>query len=125
MKINENSDQITVKGHIGTWYVVNKESIKDMNGTRKMVFALEHEEYGDEANPVFVDSNGEELKELEGYLCLADIEKDMKGNMWNYKNENGKCECYKCELQECIHKEAYRRMPRDVGGLGLCPKLTK
>lgn len=122
--INEKSDNITVKGHMGTWYVVAAESIKDMNGTRKMVFALEHEEFGDEANPLFVDSKGNELVELEGFLCLADIESDMRGNIWNYNNDSNKCECFKCELKDsCIHVEAFRRMPREVGGLGLCKKI--
>jgi predicted metal-binding protein len=124
MRITENACNIKVNGHIGTWYVVASESIKDMNGVRKMVFALEHEEHGDEANPLFVNSEGKELKELEGFLCLSDVEQDMKGNAWNYENRDGKCECYKCELkEECIHREAYRRMPRDVGGLALCKKL--
>jgi hypothetical protein len=67
---------------------------------------------------------GEELKELEGYLCLSDIEQDMKENAWYYENRDKKCECHKCELKEdCIHRGAYRRMPSDVGGLGLCRKL--
>lgn len=124
MRIAKNSNNIKIEGHIGTWYVVASESIKDMKGIRKMVFVLEHEEYGDEAAPIFVNSEGLELKELDGYFCLSDIETDMKGNAWNYENRDKKCECYKCELiEDCIHKEAYRRMPRDVGGLGLCKKL--
>jgi hypothetical protein len=37
-----------------------------------------------------------------------------------------RCYCPKCgEKESCIHCEAYRRMPIEVGGLGLCPKLKK
>lgn len=32
------------------------------------------------------------------------------------------CDCTECK-RECIHREAYRRMPEEVGGLGLCPNL--
>lgn len=36
------------------------------------------------------------------------------------------CDCWKCEHQEtCIHKDAFRRLPREVGGLGLCKNLSK
>jgi len=35
------------------------------------------------------------------------------------------CFCPKCDLKEsCIHNEAYRRMPKEIGGLALCPKLN-
>jgi len=33
------------------------------------------------------------------------------------------CYCPKCEKTECIHRDTYRRMPREIGGLGLCPNL--
>lgn len=35
-----------------------------------------------------------------------------------------KCDCSKC-INPCIHKNAYRRLPMDVGGLGLCKNLNK
>ena len=35
-----------------------------------------------------------------------------------------KCYCPDCTRENCIHREAYRRMPREVGGLGLCPNLS-
>lgn len=34
-----------------------------------------------------------------------------------------KCDCSKCRRENCIHREAYRCMPTEVGGLGLCPNL--
>ena len=36
-----------------------------------------------------------------------------------------KCECSACDRKDCIHREAYRRMPVIVGGLGLCPRLKE
>lgn len=41
------------------------------------------------------------------------------------KNEIEKCDCIKCEKANstCIHFDAYRRLPKSKGGLGLCPKL--
>ena len=35
------------------------------------------------------------------------------------------CDCFKCPLgKKCKHYQAYRRHPRDIGGLGLCHILT-
>lgn len=35
-----------------------------------------------------------------------------------------RCYCPKCsDKKTCIHHEAYRRLPREDGGLALCPKL--
>ena len=44
-----------------------------------------------------------------------------------YKNEYGKCECWKCELQDtCPYKDKYQRLPRTSrGSLGLCKKLKQ
>lgn len=39
-----------------------------------------------------------------------------------YERKNH-CYCPECDKQECIHREAYRRMPIEVGGLGECPRL--
>jgi len=36
------------------------------------------------------------------------------------------CNCTKCKhAEDCPHKGAYRRMPREIGGLGLCKNLHK
>lgn len=42
-----------------------------------------------------------------------------------YKNEDQKCECWKCELQDtCVYQNKYQRLPRSTpGALGLCKKL--
>jgi hypothetical protein len=44
-----------------------------------------------------------------------------------YKNEDQRCECWKCELAStCPYKDKYQRHPRTVrGALGLCKKLPK
>ena len=52
-EITEDSSNIEVEGHIGTWYVIDNEVI---GGTK--YFLLEHEEHGDEAACVIVDSDG-------------------------------------------------------------------
>lgn len=44
----------------------------------------------------------------------------------NYKmsyEEYKKCYCPACDKTDCIHKNAYRRLPEIDGGLGLCPSL--
>lgn len=37
--------------------------------------------------------------------------------------EYQKCYCPECKMENCIHRDAYRRLPRIDGGLGLCPNL--
>lgn len=34
-----------------------------------------------------------------------------------------KCDCTECKKEDCIHRNAYRRVPEIDGGLGLCPNL--
>ena len=34
------------------------------------------------------------------------------------------CDCSKCK-NICIHKDAYRRLPTEIGGLGLCKNLKR
>ena len=44
----------------------------------------------------------------------------------NYKmsyEEYKKCYCSGCDKADCIHRDAYRRLPEIDGGLGLCPNL--
>ena len=37
--------------------------------------------------------------------------------------EYKKCCCSECDKADCIHRDAYRRLPEIDGGLGLCPNL--
>nr|WP_313129516.1 YodL domain-containing protein [Anaerocolumna sp.] len=81
-EITEGSSNIEVEGHIGTWYVIDTDKI---NGTA--YFLLEHEEHGDEAACVIVDSDGklvledvwngfDDLKEyFDSHLSVANTEK--------------------------------------------------
>lgn len=50
----------------------------------------------------------------------------MKGedNMEDKKKPKDytECDCSKCK-EICIHKDAYRRLPTEIGGLGLCKNL--
>lgn len=38
-------------------------------------------------------------------------------------NENGLVDCSKCNCDKCVHRDCMRRNPRNVGGLGECPRL--
>lgn len=43
---------------------------------------------------------------------------------WNMSYEEyKKCYCPDCSRENCIHREAFRRVPKIDGGLGLCPNL--
>lgn len=33
------------------------------------------------------------------------------------------CTCKICNEKNCIHRDAGRRLPEAIGGLGLCPNL--
>lgn len=37
--------------------------------------------------------------------------------------EYSACYCPDCDMENCKHRECYRRVPVIDGGLGLCPKL--
>ena len=38
--------------------------------------------------------------------------------------ENDICNCHHCDRAAvCLHRDAYRRLPRERSGLGLCPRL--
>lgn len=52
--------------------------------------------------------------------------KEQFKNNTNWKmsyEEYQKCDCTQCDKENCIHREAYRRVPKIDGGLGLCPNL--
>ena len=39
--------------------------------------------------------------------------------------EYQKCYCPNCDRENCLHREAYRRVPHIDGGLGLCSRLRE
>lgn len=51
----------------------------------------------------------QEFKERTAYKCTYE----------EYKA----CCCSECKRTDCIHREAFRRLPEIDGGLGLCPNL--
>ena len=63
-EITEGSSNIEIEGHIGTWYVIDTEVI---DGTK--YFLLEHEEHGDIAPCVIIDSDAN--------LVLEDVWNDF------------------------------------------------
>lgn len=88
--INKDSDNITVEGHTGTWYVIDTAEVDGQE-----LFLLENEEYGDETANVIVDENGalvmddvwngfDELYEQMDYMAeseekVYDLEDDVIG----------------------------------------------
>ncbi len=48
----------------------------------------------------------------------------MAQMMKEYESKDDeRCDCWKCKRKNCQHRGAYRRRPREEGGLGLCPNL--
>lgn len=49
-------------------------------------------------------------------------------NNTNWKmsyEEFQKCDCTQCDKKDCIHRNAFRRVPVIDGGLSLCPNLKQ
>ena len=70
MKITKNSDNITIETHIGTWYAIDSSTFRGAT-----VFLLEHEDYGDEAAALIVDTHGNIILEdvWNGFGDLCDL----------------------------------------------------
>lgn len=89
--ITHESDNISIEGHIGTWYVIDSEEIEG-----KKLFLLEHEEYGDSAASIIVDENKNLVMEdvWNGFDDYRDslefddgkqhISNDMAVDMWGH-----------------------------------------
>nr|WP_297934569.1 hypothetical protein [uncultured Lachnoclostridium sp.] len=76
--IHSDSEDITVEGHSGTWYVINETEVND-----EKFFLLEHEEYGDTVAAVAVNEQGELVAED---LCNGFAE-DFKEAVQEYFEE--------------------------------------
>ncbi len=70
-KLHDNSDNIAVDGHIGTWYVIDTQAFGD-----KTYFLLEHEEYGDEASCIIVDEDKKLILE-DVWNGFSDLEENL------------------------------------------------
>ena len=54
--------------------------------------------------------------------------KEQFENNTNWKmtfEEYQKCDCTHCDNNDCVHRNAFRRVPIIDGGLGLCPNLKE
>ena len=76
------------------------------------------------------------MKRLQFILTIKNIPNKEEKTMTREQFENDtswkmsyeeykKCDCTQCDKRDCIHRDAFRRMPRIDGGLGLCPNLEK
>lgn len=57
-----------------------------------------------------------------------DMTKEHFENNTNWKmsyEEFQKCDCTQCDNKDCVHHNAFRRVPVIDGGLGLCPNLKE
>ena len=70
--------------------------------------------------------NGYTLIDKKGQY--KDMTREQFKNNTNWKmtfEEYQKCDCTQCDNKDCIHRNAYRRVPRIDDGLGLCPNLKE
>ena len=59
---------------------------------------------------------------------IKDMTKEHFENNTNWKmtfEEFQKCDCTCCDKKDCIHRNAFRRVPVIDGGLGLCHNLKE
>ena len=57
-----------------------------------------------------------------------DMTKEHFENNTSWKmsyEEFQKCDCTHCDKENCVHRNAYRRVPVIDGGLELCPNLKE
>ena len=72
--------------------------------------------------------NGLSIRETKKGRYKDMMTREQFENNTNWKmsyEEYQKCNCTQCSNKDCIHRNAYRRVPRIDGGLGLCPNLDK
>ncbi len=83
--ITENSDNIKVPGHVGTWYVIDKANYNGQD-----LFLLEHEEYGDETAGLIIDSKGNLILEdvWNGFDDYEEQIKSIEKEIREEKSEN-------------------------------------
>ena len=56
--VDENTDGLEVSGHFGTWHTIGKAEVMG-----QPFYLMEHDEYGDEAAAIIVDSQGKLILE--------------------------------------------------------------
>lgn len=77
--ITKESENISIHGHIGTWYVIDQ-----LTDERGSFFLLEHEKYGDEAACLIVNENGHLILDdvYNGFEDLDDVSVDEITRNW-------------------------------------------
>lgn len=60
---------------------------------------------------------------MEMYMMTKE---EYKNTNWKMTYEQyQKCYCPECDKANCPHREAFRRVSKIDGGLGLCPRLKE
>ena len=68
--------------------------------------------------------NGYTLIDKKGRYKIMTREQLENNTNWKMSYEEyQKSDCTQCNKADCIHRNAFRRVPRIDGGLGLCPNL--
>lgn len=106
--ITSESENVIVRGHIGTWYTIDAVTIEDTD-----YFLMEHEKYGDEADNIIINKAGELILDdvVNGFDDLYDFfsEQDINlheakygadGNREEDKELSKFAVQEKCEVQE-------------------------
>lgn len=70
MNITIESSGITIDGHVGTWYVIDRSTYKGVK-----VFLLESEVYGEDAAHIIVTAEGQIVAE-DVYNGFSDLDYD-------------------------------------------------
>jgi len=83
-------DNIAVKGHMGTWYIIDKKEYKG-----KMLYLLEHEAHGGDAPSVIINDDFELMLE-DVHNGFNDYEEYVEGrDYWTEVLDKKIKECFK------------------------------
>ena len=89
------------------------------NGKTRRIKAAELEQAFDSYIQAGADAAAQ--AELDEEPCMVEVENDLDKPA--VLNENGCVDCRGCNVEYCVHRDCMRRNPRNVGGLGECPRL--
>lgn len=94
--VDMDTDGLAVEGHYGTWHTIDHAEIEGVT-----CYLMEHDEYGDEAACIIVDSTGqllledcydglseETLEQVRHELDVNDVFNDVKNQLVNRLSEN-------------------------------------
>ena len=91
---------------------------KTVNGKTVRIGKAEY----DEAKAIYDNAwAAHEQEKLDEEPSHVEVENDLEKPA--VLNENGLVDCSKCNCDKCVHRDCMRRNPRNVGGLGECPRL--